>query len=125
MDIVRNKINNAKNPLMLQVKVFDVMLYAHKVMKQFPKDEKFQLVAAIKETEKLTMHMIIDMEKKYAKKTVLQKIDTELEYMRVLVRLAYKCEYINEHRRHVWIGHIDEAGRILGGLIKHFKQNQI
>lgn len=117
---IRDKPENARNPLILQTKFYDAMLYGHKALMQFPKAEKYQLVASIKESEKECMHHIIDLEKKYAKKTTLQRIDTELEYLRCLIRIAYDCKYIDVKRRHVWIGQIDEAGRILGGLIRHF-----
>jgi hypothetical protein len=119
----RMRIESAKNPLMLRVKMLEIMSYSHEVMKQFPKSEKYQLVSSIKESERTAMHLIIGMEKKYAKKTSLQNIDIELEYLRDLIRLAYQCQYINTRRRHVWIGHIDEAGRILGGLVKYFSQS--
>lgn len=122
MQKIRDKPENARNPLILQTKFYDVMLYSNKALLQFPKAEKYQLVADIKESEKECMHNIIDLEKKYTKKTTLQRIDTELEYLRCLIRIAYDCKYIDVKRRHVWIGHIDEAGRILGGLIRHFSQ---
>ena len=119
---IRDKPENAQNPLILQTKFYDVMVYSHKALLQFPKAEKYQLVANIKESEKECMHHIIDLEKKYTKKTTLQRIDTELEYLRCLIRIAYDCGYINVKRRHVWISQVDEVGRILGGLIKFFRQ---
>lgn len=120
LDDIRHKPENAKNPLILLTKFYDIMVYSHKAMMQFPRAEKYQLVASIKESEKACMHEIIDLEKKHAKKTSLQRIDTELEYLRHLVRMACDLGYISLKKRHTWISQLDEAGRILGGLIKHF-----
>ena len=65
---IRDKPENAQNPLILQTKFYDVMVYSHKALLQCPKAEKYQLVANIKESEKECMHHIIDLEKKYTKK---------------------------------------------------------
>ena len=114
------RFDTAKNPLILQVKFEEIQQYTHKALMQFPKNERFLLCADIKNAVDLTMHLIIRMKKKYTKKTTLQDIDIELDYLRTLIRNAYSFGYIDNHRRFVWIGKIDEAGRIVGGLMKHF-----
>lgn len=67
------------------------------------------------------MHHIIRMKKKYYKKTTLQDIDVGIDYLRTLVRHANYAGYISVGKRGEWIGHLDEAGRIVGGLQKAFR----
>lgn len=114
------RLANADDPLILLTKMEEIMQYTHIALRQFPKAERFLLCAEIKNCVDEVVHHVIRMKKKYYKKTTLQDIDIELEYLRILIRSAAAYEYINNQRRHVWIGHIDEAGRILGGLIKHY-----
>jgi len=110
------------HPLALQTKFEEIMQYSHMALKQFPKNERFQLCADIKQAVDTAMHLIIRMQKRYAKKTTLQDIDVEIEYLRVLVRSANAYGYINTHKLQVWMKHVDEAGRICGGLIKFYNE---
>ena len=58
--------------LKLQQKIYDMMLYAWPVLAQFPKSEKFTLVADIKRNMDVLMERCIEAKKKYYKKTTLQ-----------------------------------------------------
>jgi len=96
------------------------MQYSHNKMLQFPKSEKYRLCSDIKECLSTALHETIRMQKKYYKKTTLQDIDVEIEYLRTLVRASYAYRYISSGTLGEWMHHVDEAGCILGGLIKHF-----
>ncbi|MCI7330225.1 MAG: diversity-generating retroelement protein Avd [Selenomonadaceae bacterium] len=111
---------HAKQPLILQVKLEDLQLYTHKALFQFPKNERFLLCADIKNSVAECMHLTIRMKKKYTKKTTLQEIDIELDYLRTLIRTAHRCGYITEHKWISWVGRVDECGKILGGLLKFY-----
>jgi len=111
---------NAKNPLILQTKFEEIQAYTHDALWQFPKKERFLLCAQIRETVETAMHEIIRFRMKYYKKTSLQEIDIEIEYLRTLVREAHKQKYISTGKRMEWIAHLDEAGRIVGGLKKYY-----
>lgn len=110
----------AHEPLMLQIKLEQIMQFSHERMTQFPKSEKYRLCSEIKECISDALHDTIRMQKKYYKKNTLQDIDVEIEYLRVLVRAAYSYRYISSGTLGVWMQHVDEAGSILGGLIKYF-----
>ncbi|MBO6304699.1 MAG: diversity-generating retroelement protein Avd [Selenomonadaceae bacterium] len=111
---------NAKNPLILQTKFEEIQAYTHDALWQFPKKERFLLCAQIRETVEAAMHEIIRFRMKYYKKTSLQDLDIEIEYLRTLVREAHKQKYISTGKRMEWIAHLDEAGRIVGGLKKYY-----
>ena len=113
---------NAKNPLILQTKFEEIQAYTHDALFQFPKKERFLLCAQIRESVEAAMHEIIRFRMKYYKKTSLQDIDIEIEYLRTLVREAHKQKYISTGKRMEWIAHLDEAGRIVGGLKKYYAQ---
>ena len=105
---------------MLQTKLEQIMQYSHKKMEQFPKSEKYRLCSEIKECISSALHDTIRLQKKYYKKNTLQDIDIEIEYLRILVRMAYSYRYISMGALGEWMHHVDEAGSILGGLIQYF-----
>lgn len=74
-------INNPTDPLILQTKLEEMQVYTHKALMQFPKREKFLLCAEIKDSLAEAMHLVIRMKKRYYKKTTLQDIDVEIDYI--------------------------------------------
>lgn len=112
--------NEAQSPLILQTKFEDIQVYTHDALLQFPKKERFLLCGQIQQAVDNAMHEIIRFRMKYYKKNSLQDIDIEIDFLRTLVREAHKCGYISTGRRMEWIGHLDEAGRIVGGLQRHY-----
>lgn len=107
--------------LQILVKMEELDAYAHKVLLQFPKYERHVLCAAIRETSAGIIRLTVRCAKRYHKKTSLQDLDIEIEYMRSLVRKSHTLGYINDHRYEVWSRHVDEIGRMVGGWIKTAK----
>ena len=71
-------------------KTFDMINYAYPALAQYPKGEKFALVADIKRCMDVMLERIIEANKKYYKKTTLQELDVEVEKLKAYVRLSYK-----------------------------------
>ena len=92
--------------------------YSHVALQQFPKHEKYVLAMQIRQTLAGLIQQTIRCAKRFHKKTSLQDMDIEVEYLRSLVRKSYSLGYINIHRYDVWNSHINEIGRIVGGWIK-------
>ena len=114
--------DRARNPLILQTKFEEIQQYTHNALMQFPKKERFLLCVEIKNAVDETMHNIIRLRLKFFKKTTLQDIDIEVEYLRTLVREANTFGYISNGKLGEWMRSLDEAGRIIGGLVKYYKE---
>lgn len=92
--------------------------YSHVVLQQFPKHEKYVLAMQIRQTLTELIHQTIRCAKRFHKKTSLQDMDIEVEYLRCLVRKSHALGYINIHRYEIWSLHVNEIGKIVGGWIK-------
>lgn len=103
--------------LKILAKMEELDAYSHQVLIQFPKYEKHVLAAEIRATLAQIIKLTVRTAKKYHKKTTLQDLDVEVEYLRSLVRKAHRLKYINGHRYQVWSAHVDEIGRMVGGWI--------
>ena len=111
----------ALDDLIILSKLEELDAYSDKKLLQYPKYERFVLCAEIRKTLLEIMHLTIRAAKRYYKKTTLQDIDVEIDYLRTLVREANSFGYISHGKLGEWVGHLDEAGRILGGLVRFYK----
>ncbi|MCK9514107.1 MAG: diversity-generating retroelement protein Avd [Pigmentiphaga sp.] len=109
--------------LKILTKLEELDAYSHKVALQFPKYERHVLSAEIRTTLNRLLHLTVTAAKRYHKKTTLHDLDIEVEYLRALIRKAWRLRYITEHRYEIWSRHIDEIGRMVGGWIKSVQGN--
>ncbi len=114
--------NQKKDTKTTLQKIIDTMTYAYPVLAQYPKSEKFALVADIKRSMDIMLERAIEAEKKYYKKTTLQELDAELAKCKIYVQLSYKLGFISFHKMSVWSDHLAEIGRLLGGWIASIKE---
>lgn len=103
---------------MLEQKILDMIEYSYIVLKNFPKSEKFAMVADIKRIEDTLLERCIEAEKKYTKKTTLQEMDISVAKLRAFIRLSFNLKFINLHQYDVWSDKVVEIGKMLGGWIK-------
>ena len=99
-------------------KTFDMINYAYPALAQYPKGEKFALVADIKRCMDVMLERIIEANKKYYKKTTLQELDVEVEMLKAYVRLSYNLGFLPPKKYEQWSGLVVEIGRMVGGWIK-------
>ncbi len=107
--------------LTILAKLEELDTYSHIVLVQFPKGEKHVLSAEIRGTLAALIKLTVRVAKKYHKKTTLQDLDVEVEYLRSLVRKSHRLHYINDHRYRTWSLHINEIGRMVGGWMGKIK----
>ena len=99
-------------------KTFDMINYAYPALAQYPKGEKFALVADIKRCMDVMLERIIEANKKYYKKTTLQELDVDVEKLKAYVRLSYNLGFLPPKKYEQWSGLVVEIGRMVGGWIK-------
>lgn len=104
--------------LKIQQKIYDMMLYAYPITAQFPKSEKFTLVADIKKQMDILLERCIEAKKKYFKKSTLQEMDVANEKLMVYIRLSCDLHYISVHTYGVWADKLVEIGKMIGGWLK-------
>ena len=104
--------------LAITQKVEDMMLYAYPALAQFPKSEKFALVADIKRNMDCLLELCIEMECRIYKKTTLQNLDAAQKKLKAYIRLAMKLEFLPMRKYIIWSEKLVEIGKMVGGLQK-------
>ncbi|WP_196590609.1 diversity-generating retroelement protein Avd [Pectinatus frisingensis] len=107
----------ALDDLIILSKLEELDAYSDKKLLQYPKYERFVLCAEIRKTLLEIMHLTIRAAKRYYKKTTLQELDIEIDYLRRLIRKSKAMQYIDYHTHEVWVEKVDEIGRMAGGWI--------
>lgn len=107
-----------KEDLKILQKIFDMMDYAYPALAQFPKSEKFCLVADIKHCMDMLLERCIEAQKKYYKKTTLQEMDVAIAKLKAYIRLAFRMKFLPMKKYEIWSGMLVEIGKMLGGWIK-------
>ena len=111
----------ALDSLQILTKLEELNQYSHQTVMLFPKSKRHVLAQDIRNTLATLIHLSITSAKRYYKKTTLQDMDIELEYLRVLIRMSRNLGYINDHKYEVWSNHVAEVGRMLGGWLKRVR----
>ena len=95
-----------------------MMKYGYQALQQFPKSEKFAIVADIKHCMHLILERVIEANKKYYKKTTLQELDVEVTKLKAYLRLSYDLGFLPIKKYEIWSGMVVEIGKMIGGWIK-------
>jgi len=110
--------NNTTEEFKLLQKTFDMIEFAYPVLAQFPKSEKYAIVADIKRCMDLFLEFLIEAQKRYHKKTTLQNLDITLAKLRAYTRLAHNLGFLPTKKYETWSQRNVELGKIIGGWIK-------
>lgn len=102
-------------------KTFAMIEYGYKALAQYPKSEKFTLVADIKRNIDTILERIVEAQKKYYKKTTLQELDVAVEKLKVYIRLSYNLGFLPTKKYELWSEQAAEIGRMTGGWIKAYQ----
>ena len=109
--------------LTILTKLHDMMKYAYPALAQFPKSEKFAIVADIKRCMNAVLERAIEASKKYYKKTTLQEMDVVLVKLRHYLRLSHELGFLPLKKYEMLSAMVAEIGKMLGGWIRYTNEN--
>lgn len=104
-------------------KVKDMMLYAYPALAQFPKSEKFAMVADIKRVMDTMLELCIEIEKKIYRKNTLQNLDVANAKLQTYLQMAHFLKFLSTHKYEIWSAKSVEIGKMIGGMLKAVRQN--
>lgn len=111
---------NELERLMIYKQYVELIYYTETILKKYPKTEKFSLVQTIKNTTYSGIKKIIESQNEYDKTIrikILKSLDTDLKFLKVLIRVSYKNKYITVKNYTAWSKKITNIGNLLGGWI--------
>ena len=123
MKIVEKTINNEQ--LKLIPKLQEYIQYMLDIILKLPKIEKFNIGNEYKNRMYQILEHTLYISKIQEKERLnyLNKIDAKLNCQRIYLRIMYKNKWIDEKKFKLAIGKVSEIGKIVGGLIKYYAQN--
>ena len=104
-------------------KVADLDSYTHTALTRsnYVREQRYFLCAEIQKLVSEIMNMSIRAKKGYMQKSTLQNLDIAVDTLRYKIRESQKKGYITLDRRRIWMKHVDEIGRMVGGWIQQKK----
>ena len=114
-----------ENKLQLIPKTEKYIEYMLQIIFKLPRTEKFSIGTEYKQSLYQTLENIMIISK-IDKKNILNylnKIDALLNTQRIYLRIMKKNKWIDERKFKIAMEHIYELGKILGGLIKYYANN--
>ena len=120
-----NKKEEKENKLLLIPKTEKYIEYMLQVLIKLPRTEKFSIGNEYKKSmyKMLEEIMYITKAEKYKILEILNKIDTYLNTQRIYLRIMKKSYWIDERKFKIAMEQIYEIGKIVGGLVKFYDQN--
>ena len=116
--------NKSYEPFRLKEKIGEMIRYGRPLTKNFPRKDR-DLADDIRSCMNRMFHLVVEIEKKYFRKTTTQELDIELEWLRLLIRLAADKEAsgkypppLSVHQYEVWSRYNAEIGKLLGKYIQ-------
>lgn len=109
------------NRLIIYEKATNLVIYSKNLLKKYPKSERFDLCADIKNIlYQVIEYVIFAWKERNSEERVkiLNKIDSKLYLLKTLVRMSYEFKYITDKNFMTWNMHISEIGKMVGGWIK-------
>lgn len=106
--------------LLVFQKMYSLILWIYPTVGKFPRGDRYVLGERIEECALNILEALICANHVYDKSASLKKASVELEKLRIFMRLAKDLKLIS-FRQYEYSGReINEAGKLLGGLIKKF-----
>ena len=117
---------NKQNALSLIPKVEQYVEYMLNLIIKLPRTEKF----SIGNEYKISMYKLIEKTlylnknlNTYRNFELLNEIDVLLNCQKIYLRIMYKNYWIDDRKQKIAMEKIYEIGKIIGGLLKYYAQN--
>ena len=114
-------MNNHLEEMEIYKKYTDLYYYTYLITDKYPKYEKGGLVEDIKHSVYKGFTCLVAAHKNYNKVErlkYLNKMDTELKVLKMLVRISYKRKYISIQNYEAWSRKITYTANLMGGWIR-------
>ena len=116
-------------PFRLKEKIGEMIKYGRPLTKSFPRKDR-DLADDMRASMLRMYHLVVELEKKYYRKTTTQELDVELDWLRHLVRLAADRDVsgpkyappLSVHQYEVWAIYNTVSGNLLGKDIASLKR---
>lgn len=121
--VAGNGINGnsiTKGDLTIYNKYLELVYYTNKIVRKYPKSEKFALVNEIKQelyAGLKQMLFAIKTYNKYDKLKYLKEFDMTLSLLKVQIRISFKFQYISQKNYTAWSNLVTDVCNMLGGWI--------
>ncbi len=109
-----------QNDLKIYQKYLELIYYSNDIVRKYPKSENFALVNEIKNSLYIGLRNLMYAIKNYRKQDKLQylnEFDTNLNLLKVQVRISYRYKYISMQNYQTWSNLITDICNMLGGWI--------
>lgn len=122
-NVVGNGTNGnsiTKGDLTIYNKYLELVYYTNKIVRKYPKSEKFALVNEIKQelyAGLKQMLFAIKTYNKYDKLKYLKEFDMTLSLLKVQIRISFKFQYISQKNYTAWSNLVTDVCNMLGGWI--------
>ena len=110
----------ATQDLVIYQKIVDLTTYLFPVVNHFPKQQRFVLGQQIQNQLLIIATTVIEANKAKDKASVLDRVDTELDKLRYLVRIAHQMKFMKSQYYEQAAKQIGEIGKLLGGWRRRF-----
>lgn len=107
--------------LIIYRKYVDLIMYVNHIVKKYPKHERYSLVNDTKEALYDGLKGVMKAQKEFDKNQrlhYLADLDVSLKIQKVLIRVAYKNQYINVNNYAAWSNKLTNISNLLGAWIK-------
>ena len=118
---IGDKMSKIDEKLLIYQKFINLIYYSKNLLNKYPKSERFDLCSDIKNALYKELKNIIYAWKAYSnqeKLKYLREVDVNLIFLKSLITISYKSQYISQKNYMVWNNQISEIGKLLGSWIK-------
>lgn len=117
----KDEKQNTLESLNIYKKYVDLLYYSYLILEKFPKCEKQALASDIKNILFKGLTNVIDAHKEFNKTkrlAFLNKLDSSMKVLKILIRISYKRKYISPKNYGAWSRKISDVTNLMGGWIK-------